>query len=151
MRFANGVQWTYRTEKPYFKIEGTEGWVYAEYAAQAKLDGRKVSLFRRQAVQSPLELMPARSPDEIRFHVKTDKQDFIDCVKIARRNAGTGRSRPPRHVAGPPGADRHPVGAEATVGPETGTVHRQRRRQRDDRQADPSPLAERHELDATTA
>ena len=31
MRFANGVQWTYRTEKPFFKIEGTEGWIYADY------------------------------------------------------------------------------------------------------------------------
>ena len=85
MRFANGVHWTYRTEKPYFKIEGTDGWVYAEYTQlRAKLDGREGYLFfgDRKAKNKPA-LMPAPviRPDETRFYVKTDKQDFIDAVK----------------------------------------------------------------------
>ena len=50
MRFANGVRWTYRTEKPYFKIEGSEGWVYAEYSAAPGQDRRPrgLSVFQRQ-------------------------------------------------------------------------------------------------------
>ena len=85
MRFANGVNWTYRTEKPYFRIEGTDGWVYAEYTQlQAKIDGREGYLFfdDKKAKRKP-SLMPAPviRPDEIHFYVKTDKQDFIDAVK----------------------------------------------------------------------
>jgi myo-inositol 2-dehydrogenase/D-chiro-inositol 1-dehydrogenase len=84
MRFANGVDWVYRTEKPYFKIEGTEGWVYAEYTQlRVKIDGREGYLFFNQKVKTRPTLMPAPviRPDEIHFYVKTDKQDFIDAVK----------------------------------------------------------------------
>ena len=85
MRFANGVQWTYRTEKPFFRIEGTAGWVYAEYPQlQAKIDGREGYLyFGDRRAKSPPQLMPAPAsrPDDVRFYVKSDKQDFIDCVK----------------------------------------------------------------------
>lgn len=85
MRFANGVHWTYRTEKPYFKIEGTEGWVYAEYTQlRAKIDGREGYLYcGDKKAKSELVLMPAPviRPDETHFYVKTDKQDFIDAVK----------------------------------------------------------------------
>ncbi len=66
-RFANGIQWTYRTETPYFKIEGTEGWVYADF---------------RQIRAEPASLLDSKiGPDEIHFRLKSDKQDFIDCVK----------------------------------------------------------------------
>jgi len=85
MRFANGVQWTYLTDKPFLKIEGTDGWVYAEYPLlKVKLDGREGYLyFSESRSKSPPELMPAPAarPDDIRFYVKSDKQDFIDCVK----------------------------------------------------------------------
>ncbi len=67
MRFANGVRWIYRTERPYFKIEGSEGWVYADYK---KLQAEPASL-----------LDSVIGPNETRFQVKSDKQDFIDCVK----------------------------------------------------------------------
>jgi len=85
MRFASGVEWLYRTEKPYFKIEGTEGWVYAEYTQlKANLGGREGYLFfaDKKAASAP-SLMPAPTfgPNDIRFDVKTDKQDFIDAVK----------------------------------------------------------------------
>jgi myo-inositol 2-dehydrogenase / D-chiro-inositol 1-dehydrogenase len=67
MRFANGVRWTYHTEKPFFRIEGTEGWIYADYQG---LDASKPSI-----------LTSTIGPNEIHFSVKSDKQDFIDGVK----------------------------------------------------------------------
>ena len=87
MRFANGVRWTYRTEKPYFKIEGSDGWVYAEYTQlKAKLGDREGYLYLadKKAKQPELMPMPVIRPDEIHFCVKSDKQDFIDSVKSRR-------------------------------------------------------------------
>jgi predicted dehydrogenase len=85
MRFANGVQWTYRTEKPYFKIEGTDGWVYAEYGQlQAKLGDQEGYLFfadKKAKAVPKMITAPALRSDDTRFYVKSDKQDFIDCVK----------------------------------------------------------------------
>jgi predicted dehydrogenase len=85
MRFASGVQWTYRTEKPFFRIEGSDGWVYAEYGQlKVKTGGRAGYLFfnDRKAKQKP-KLMPAPAipAGGIHFYVKSDKQDFIDAVK----------------------------------------------------------------------
>jgi predicted dehydrogenase len=88
MRFANGLRWTYRTEKPYFRIEGSAGWVYAEYTQlQVKIGDREGYLYfnNRKAKTRP-SLMPApKLPSgAVRFDVKTDKQDFIDSVKTRR-------------------------------------------------------------------
>lgn len=66
-RFANGIKWTYRTEKQYFKVEGTEGWVSASFSG---IDAEPKSLLKSEI-----------KPDEIHFRMKSDKQDFIDCVK----------------------------------------------------------------------
>ncbi len=66
-RFADGVRWTYRTEKPYFKIEGSEGWVYGSFG-EIKAEPSSI-------LQSKI------GPDEIHFRFKSDKRDFIDCVK----------------------------------------------------------------------
>jgi len=85
MRFAKGVEWVYRTEKPFFRIEGTDGWVYAEYGQlKAAIDGREGYLFLAdKSAKTGPSLMPAPAirPEEIHFYVKTDKQDFIDAVK----------------------------------------------------------------------
>jgi predicted dehydrogenase len=85
MRFANGVDWTYRTEKPFFKIEGSDGWVHAEYTQlQAKIDGREGCLYfaDKKAKHQPVLMPMPKIPDGgIHFYVKTDKQDFIDGVK----------------------------------------------------------------------
>ena len=68
MRFANGIRWTYGTGPgAFFKIEGSEGWIYADYGV---LKAEPASI-----------LTSKLGPDAIRFYVKTDKQDFIDCVK----------------------------------------------------------------------
>jgi len=65
--FANGLEWTYRTEKPYLVIEGDEGWVRAGFR---ELDAEPKSLLT-------LEL----KPDDRNFRFKSEKQDFIDCVR----------------------------------------------------------------------
>jgi len=66
-RFANGVRWTYRTEKPFFKIEGSEGWVSGSFGP-----------IRAE----PASILESKiGPDEIHFRQKSDKRDFIDCVK----------------------------------------------------------------------
>jgi predicted dehydrogenase len=71
MRFANGVRWTYRTEKPFFKVEGTEGWIYGEHKnGHIELQTHPASL-----------LTATVGPNDRRFYLKSDKRDFIDCVK----------------------------------------------------------------------
>ena len=66
-KFADGLEWTYRTEKPYFIIEGDEGWVRAGFRER---DAKPKSLLT-------LEL----KPDDQKFRFKSEKQDFIDCVR----------------------------------------------------------------------
>lgn len=66
-RFADGLQWVYRTEEPYFKIEGDEGWVRAGFT---EIDAEPKSLLT-------IEL---KSEDQ-KFRLKSEKQDFIDCVR----------------------------------------------------------------------
>jgi predicted dehydrogenase len=66
-RFADGLEWIYRTEKPYFRIEGEEGWIYADFS---KMDAEPKSL---------LTLKPKPGDREFRF--KSEKQDFIDSVR----------------------------------------------------------------------
>jgi len=66
-RFANGVEWIYRAEKPYFKIEGSEGWVWADF---------------REIKAEPESLLTwTPGPNDKVLRLKTDKQDFIDSVK----------------------------------------------------------------------
>jgi hypothetical protein len=66
-RFADGLEWIYRTEKPYFIIEGDEGWVRAGFR---EFDTEQKSLLQ-------LEL----TEDDRHFRLKSEKQDFIDCVR----------------------------------------------------------------------
>lgn len=66
-RFANGLMWRYHTGRQYFTIEGTEGKVTAGFG-----------LFECE----PESLATSEiGPDELHFRFKTDKRDFIDCVK----------------------------------------------------------------------
>lgn len=66
-RFASGLRWVYKTEKPYFKIVGEKGWIRGTFGdIQAE----------------PKSLLESKIADgEIRFRFKSDKRDFIDCVK----------------------------------------------------------------------
>lgn len=66
-RFANGLEWVYRSEKPYFHIVGSEGWVWADF---------------RELKAEPESLLTWKpGPDDKVLRLKSDKQDFIDSVK----------------------------------------------------------------------
>lgn len=67
-RFADGVRVVYKTDKPYVRFEGAEGWIYGEYPRGIKAQPESV-------LQSKI------GPGEIHFPLKSDKQDFIDAVK----------------------------------------------------------------------
>ncbi len=69
-RFADGLEWIYRTEKPYFLIEGDEGWVRAGFS---EFDTEPKSLLT-------LKL----KPEDQQFPLKSEKQDFVDCVRSRR-------------------------------------------------------------------
>jgi predicted dehydrogenase len=67
-RYANGVQLTYRIDKPSIRFEGTEGWIFADDTG--KIEASKPSI-----------LAPPSGANWITLPRKTDKQDFIDAVK----------------------------------------------------------------------
>jgi predicted dehydrogenase len=66
-QFADGLQWIYRTETPYFIVEGEEGWVRASFN---EFDAKPKTL---------LKLEP--KADDLQFPLKSEKQDFVDCVR----------------------------------------------------------------------
>ncbi len=68
-RFANGIECRYHTGRPHFRIEGTDGWVEAD--------------FRTVKAEPAALLQEQFGPDELHFPnaAKGDKRDFIDCVK----------------------------------------------------------------------
>ncbi len=66
-RFADGLEWIYRTEQPYFIIEGDEGWVRADF---------------QNFDAEPKSLLTVKLKDgDQQFRFKSEKQDFIDCVR----------------------------------------------------------------------
>lgn len=68
-RFANGIECRYHTGRPYFRIQGTDGLVEADFRG---IKAQPESLLEGQL-----------GPDDLQFPAaaKSDKQDFIDCVK----------------------------------------------------------------------
>jgi len=66
-RFADGLEWTLKTEKPYFLIEGEEGWIRAGFS---EMDAHPKSLLT----------LKLKDTDQ-HFRFKSEKQDFIDCVR----------------------------------------------------------------------
>ena len=68
-RYANGVKLIYKTERPYVRFEGTEGWIQVNY-------------FPTNIEAEPKSVLDSKiGPDEIHFRLKGDKRDFLDCVK----------------------------------------------------------------------
>ena len=71
-RYKNGVEWIYKTERPYFRIEGENGWV------QGGFSGLKAE---------PLSLLKAEpQPGVAPLRPKSDKRDFIDSVKSRKES-----------------------------------------------------------------
>jgi len=85
-RFADGMPFYFEnTRNPeitgalsncsaYVKIEGTEGWIYGALGGPVKLQAEPASLL-------DVEI----GPEETRFPLKSDKQDFIDAIKTGGR------------------------------------------------------------------
>ncbi len=67
-RFADGVEMLYECSYPHVRFEGTKGWVQATYGRG--LSGEPESLLRQ-----PL------GPHEIRLPGRSDKGDFLYCVR----------------------------------------------------------------------
>ncbi len=71
-RYANGTRLYYKTDKPYIRFEGSDGWIATEYSKPVQAE--------------PAAILDSRiRDDEIHFPFKTDKQDFIDAVKTRGR------------------------------------------------------------------
>ncbi len=68
-RYSNGVRLFSKTDaKVYVRFEGSEGWIFAEYAKPLQAQ--------------PASVLDAKINDnELQFPFKSDKQDFIDAVK----------------------------------------------------------------------
>jgi hypothetical protein len=71
-QYANGVRLYFKTDQPYVRFEGSEGWILAGYPKILQAD-------------PPAVLYSKISESEIHFPFKTDKQDFIDAVKTRGR------------------------------------------------------------------
>ena len=68
-RFANGVRMIYKTESPYVRFEGSKGWIRANFG-------------RGGITAEPESVLESKiGPDEVHFRLKSEKADFIDCVK----------------------------------------------------------------------
>ncbi|MBM4018004.1 MAG: Gfo/Idh/MocA family oxidoreductase [Planctomycetes bacterium] len=72
-RFADGVRLIYRMDHPYVRFEGDGGWVEADWT-KSSVTGEPESMLR-----SPVR------PDEVQLPRKSEKRDFIDCVKTRGR------------------------------------------------------------------
>ncbi len=71
-RFANGVTMIYKTESPYVRFEGEQGWIEAHFGKE----GLKAD---------PAGVLESKiGPDEVHLLFKSEKADFIDCVKTRR-------------------------------------------------------------------
>ena len=69
-RYANGIEVFYHSERPYVRVEGSEGWV--EYT-WFQSDGFKAS--------DPALLKWKPEPDDLELPCISEKQDFINCVR----------------------------------------------------------------------
>ena len=71
-RFADGVEMTYDTSRPYVRFEGDEGWVEAAYG-------------RRQMKANPSSLLFERAgAGEVHLPRVHEKRNFLDCVRSRR-------------------------------------------------------------------
>jgi len=68
-KYADGVTMHYTMGKPFVRFEGDEGWIHAEY-------GKKPQYSSEALAKEQLG-----SDDQIRFPLRSEKLDFIECVK----------------------------------------------------------------------
>ncbi len=68
--YADGVRLICKTEAPYTRFEGDEGWIQANFSSQDKLQAEPRSLLDSQI-----------GPNEIHLPLLHEKRDFLDAVK----------------------------------------------------------------------
>ncbi len=66
-RFQDGVEFFYRTERPFVRVEGEKGWIEAEWKDVLRAE--------------PASLLEPSGRRKVRLVLKDEKQDFIDAVK----------------------------------------------------------------------
>lgn len=71
--FANGLQLICKTEKPYIKFEGTEGWIQVTYPNQIDVSNDDL-----------LSWQPSNSDVSLPFKY-SEKRDFLDAVKSRKQ------------------------------------------------------------------
>lgn len=72
-KYASGVELHYHIDHPYIRFEGTDGWIHANWLPDS-LSASNDAILRQ----------PLRETD-VRFPLKTEKQDFIDAVRTRTR------------------------------------------------------------------
>ena len=72
-RYANGVKLQFAMDRAYIRFEGDEGWVEADYFKQI-LTASSDQLCRYKP-----------GPSEIHLPLRSEKADFIDCIKTRKR------------------------------------------------------------------
>ena len=72
-RYANGVELIYRTDSPYVRFEGSEGWIQAHYG--------------REGIKAdPASLLESEiKPHEVHLPFLTEERDFLNCVKSRKK------------------------------------------------------------------
>ena len=71
-KYANGVRLIYENTKGvYVRFEGSEGWIQANYSGR----GRHLAPEPQSILTSPIR------PGEIHLPLKSEKRDFVDCIK----------------------------------------------------------------------
>ena len=73
-KYADGIEVVYKTDKPFYRIEGERGWIEAsfDWAEGYSPEGIRAS--------SESLLNEIIGDDEIRFPLRTEKEDFIDTI-----------------------------------------------------------------------
>ena len=70
--YADGVKLRYKIDRPYVRIEGTDGWLQADY-------GKGLSASSKDILNSPIEA------DEVSYaSTLEDKVDFLQAIKEGR-------------------------------------------------------------------
>jgi predicted dehydrogenase len=77
-KFANGMEFFYTMGAPHVRFEGEKGWIQVNYIQDA-LHPDKIESSDPKILQEKI------GPGEIRFPLRHEKEDFIECVKSRGR------------------------------------------------------------------
>ncbi|TWU35924.1 Gfo/Idh/MocA family protein [Novipirellula artificiosorum] len=80
-KFADGLEWIYRTEKPYFLIEGDEGWVRADFT---QFDAEPKSLLNIDLTQVD-QTFPLQGEKENFLASVRSRQETLEPAEVGHR------------------------------------------------------------------